>query len=314
MDGLLEIASCGVFEPASVEPQDCKVTVALFCTRSVQTCLDRAVGISAYSSQSVQARSDCIDVVLECDKVLASKRHWDSSNLEATRLTNRSLIVAVLTSYICRSRLVCLKAQEIEIRLLEESNLSKQLDDQNRKEEFEQERRRTPKTILDREVARKELHEWLKQKLEEAGIKRASGTCSRLELSRFHCDINSERLRRRNTLRTMHRSKSVEYRPKLVMLNGQLLEIVNEERAELVSLLNELAREPGEDRAARKSILEKVHIIIEQRKEWECLDQLVLKELDLINRQKRSLSRTPGLRLRITNTALKIIERVFHDV
>jgi hypothetical protein len=156
-------------------------------------------------------------------------------------------------------------------------------------------------TYFGRLQAKSELVDWLAQEQSRLQNQLASGEFSKRDICRFYTHLCRELTLRSKALRPK-RARSLEYRPKLIMVGQKMVEIHDEERAVLTEIFNRF--ETSQDEAA---YLERLRDLSESKSGWEEVLTLVLRALDLLIRHKAGFSQTTGLRLRIRNCMYNLL-------
>jgi hypothetical protein len=159
-------------------------------------------------------------------------------------------------------------------------------------------------TYFGRLQAKSELVDWLVQEQSRLQNQLASGEFSKRDICRFYTRFCRELTLRSKALRPK-RARSLEYRPKLIMVGQKMVEIYDEERAVLTEIFNRF--ETSQDEAAHLDSLERLRDLSESKSGWEEVLTLVLRALDLLIRHKAGFSRTTGLRLRIRNCMYNLL-------
>jgi hypothetical protein len=297
------VSACHSHATSSVLPGES------LCSRGVQTCMPSSVAVSAFSNHSVQANPVDILISAGIGKIIQPRNKWICERKDGHPESVMSMVVSVIKSFSARKRIVGMRVSKLnEIESQREAEI-RERDLNERKLIFERNRRTSPLTFLDRRIVWEELDAWYKDKLQELSLKRSSATISKNEIVESHCRIWMERARRKVAAKPK-RSRSMEYRPKLVMMNGKMIEIFDEEKATLIKLFNDMHNiDSHMNRESRKSSLLHLHEVLQNKDGWEELDQLILRELHLMDRPRAG--KLSGLRLRISNTALSLLTATY---
>jgi hypothetical protein len=88
----------------------------------------------------------------------------------------------------------------------------------------------------------------------------------------------------------------VEYRPKLSIKGDCLIKIHDEEREFLIALKNQIQVEPPQNLGQRIQALEELRIFVDRMEDSPGLQNLVVRELDMLKRWGMSFHSTSGLR------------------
>ena len=272
-----------------------------------QTSWTRSSGQSPPRDASTQVQTTGLFLSREHDKVIqASHCYIDSQSLNRKREYIVIVIQRWIRGLIARRQVRMIRRARAEsARNREIENLSAE-DAVARKVRFEARRREKPLTAFDVDLLRREVDEWAERELEQ--IRQRSNEVS-WSNSREARKVLAKAVQMRNAIH-IHREPKLTYTPKILHLNGSLVEVVDEKKEALTLIFNRLKIEPPRSISDRLCVLRELKDLIFEDEDFFEVSDLVSREEELLTVLKQPFSAMPGLRLRMRQALYRLLTTV----